>query len=86
MRKHKVVYEIYVSPVNSVKCTQFMTQKDLSELLARDGVRLICVNMASYDRTPRQRPKKKQKTVEDPQQQRERQERRLSEYLQKKGR
>lgn len=55
MRKHKVVYEIYVSPVNSVKCTQFMTQKDLLELLARDGVRLICVNTAFYDRTPRQR-------------------------------
>lgn len=85
MRKHKVVYEVYVSPVNTVKCTQFMTQKDLSELLARDGVRLICVNTAFYERTPRQKPKK-QKTVEDPQKQKERQERRLSEYLQKKGR
>lgn len=82
MRKHKVVYEIRVSPVNSVKCTQFMTQKDLSDLLARDAVKLICVNTAFYERTPR--PKKQtQKTVEDPQKQKER---RLMEYRQKKGR
>ena len=82
MRTHKVVYEIMVSPVNSVRVQQFMTQEALSELLSRDGVRLICVNCSSQNRTSRHRPKQQ----EDPLKRKERQERRLSEYLQKKGR
>ena len=59
MRTHKVLYEVILLSGQSMKVSQQMTSLELSELLLRPDVRLICVNCGDDKFKKPHRPRKK---------------------------
>lgn len=59
MRTNKVLYEVILSSGQLMKVSQQMTSIELSDLLKRTDVKLICVNCPSPEKNIVSKPRKK---------------------------